>query len=59
MQSSKSNLDIPSEVVWNSAILADDEVIVYISPSGEKEIFSKSPIEDTKKYKVLLFDYSL
>ncbi len=57
--SDQNNFDLPNDVTWKSINLANDELVIYITPNGETRIVTSSPFNDNTYYKITIMDYSI
>lgn len=54
----KEKIPLPNIITWESLTLAEDEIIVYITETGEVQYVTTRPFDENKQYKIILFDYS-
>lgn len=50
--------DLPQQVLWQTTLLAHDELLVYTAEDGTVHYVTTSPYDPNKQYRVLLLNYS-
>lgn len=48
---------LPEMVLWQTALLTDDELLVYIADDGATHYITTKPFESEKKYQVLILNH--
>jgi hypothetical protein len=48
--------DIPEELMWQTLLLKDDELIYYKDENGQVHYFCTKPFDKNKTYKVLIYN---
>jgi len=58
IQSNGSNVNLPNKVIWNTMLLSDTDLIIYIDKDGEKHMVSKQEIDENQYYNITIIDDS-
>lgn len=48
---------LPEAVVWQTSLLTEDEVLVYVDSEGEEHYFTVKPLDTKKEYQVLILKH--
>ena len=47
---------IPSEIIWQTMLLNDDEILIFKDDEQQVHYFTLHPLDKNKHYKVLIYE---